>query len=91
MSASVLCLAVVFTVDWTPATRLKGVLMLVGLAYFAGLSLYFLKEEMVDRAKQAFGPGRSGSEFTRTTGLTRSGCRASPGRPSSSNRSRATR
>src|SRR5690606_23747809 len=47
LSAAVLCLAVVFTVDWSPATRLKGVLMLVGLAYFAGLSLFFLKKDMV--------------------------------------------
>src|SRR5437763_399887 len=45
-------LAVVFTVDWTPATRIKGVLMLVGLSYFGGLSLYFLKKDMVDRAQE---------------------------------------
>ena len=55
LSAAVLCLAVVFTVDWTPATRIKGVLMLVGLSYFAGLSLYFLKKDMVDRARELFG------------------------------------
>lgn len=55
-TASVLCLAVIYTIDWTPATRIKGVLMLVGLAYFAGLSLYFLKKDMVDRVKQFFGP-----------------------------------
>jgi hypothetical protein len=56
LSASILCLAVVFTVDWSPATRLKGVLMLVGLAYFAGFSLFFLKKDMIDRAKQTFSP-----------------------------------
>jgi hypothetical protein len=39
-------------------TRLKGVLMLVGLAYFAALSLFFLKEEMVNRAKHAFNTER---------------------------------
>jgi hypothetical protein len=56
LSAAVLCLAVVFTVDWTPATRIKGVLMLVGLSYFAGLSLYFLKKDMVDRTKEFLTP-----------------------------------
>jgi hypothetical protein len=63
LSASVLCLAVVFTVDWTPATRIKGVLMLVGLSYFAGLSLFFLKKDMVDRAKDFFGPDHSWHDF----------------------------
>lgn len=53
VSASVLCLAVIYTVDWSPATRVKGVLMLVSLAYFAGVTLYFLKKEMVDRVKKA--------------------------------------
>src|SRR5262245_25162273 len=47
VSASVLCLAVIYTVDWTPATRVKGVLMIVVLAYFAALNLYFLKKQMV--------------------------------------------
>jgi len=56
LSAAVLCLAVVFTVDWTPATRIKGVLMLVGLSYFAGMSLYFLKKDMVDRTKEFLTP-----------------------------------
>lgn len=55
VSASALCLAVVHTVDWSATTRIKGVLMLVGLAYFTGLSLYFLKKDMVDRVKQMFG------------------------------------
>ena len=63
LSASVLCLSVVFTVDWTPATRIKGVLMLVGLSYFAGLSLYFLKKDMVDRAREFFGPSEKWYEF----------------------------
>jgi hypothetical protein len=62
VSASVLCLAVVGTVDWTPATRLKGVLMMVGLAYFAGLSLYFLKEKMAARAQEWFGTGQEWHE-----------------------------
>ncbi|MDB5310290.1 MAG: hypothetical protein JWO38_4492 [Gemmataceae bacterium] len=64
LSASVLCLAVVYTVDWSPATRVKGVLMLVGLAYFAGLSLFFLKKDMVDRAKEMFGPERDWQYFS---------------------------
>lgn len=51
-----LCLAVVFTIDWSPATRLKGVVLLLGLAYLSGLSLYFLRKEMVDRVAAVFGP-----------------------------------
>jgi hypothetical protein len=64
LSASVLCLAVVYTVDWSAATRVKGVLMLVGLAYFAGLSLFFLKKEMVDRAKEVLGTGLNWRDFS---------------------------
>ncbi len=56
VSASALCLAVVYTIDWTGATRLKGVLMLVGLALFAGVSLFFLKKDMVDRLQRRFDP-----------------------------------
>lgn len=56
VAAAALSLAVIYTVDWTPATRVKGVLMLVGLSYFAGFSLYFLKKDMVDRVKRAFDP-----------------------------------
>lgn len=55
VAAAALCLAVAFTVDWTPVTRIKGVLMLVGLAYFAGLSLYFLKRDTAEWAQQALG------------------------------------
>jgi hypothetical protein len=55
VSASILCLAVIYTVDWTPATRIKGVLMLVGLAYFGAGSLYFLKREMVGRFQRFAG------------------------------------
>src|SRR5438552_2355359 len=51
------------TVDWTPATRIKGVLILVGLSYFAGLSLYFLKKEMVDRVKDFFDSSRDWHTF----------------------------
>jgi len=54
VASSVLCLAVVLTVDWSPLTRIKGVLILVGLSYFAGLSLYFLKREVAERVREFF-------------------------------------
>ena len=63
VAASALSLAVIYTIDWAPATRIKGVLMLVGLAYFAGLSLYFLKKDMLERVKRAFEPGPAWEEF----------------------------
>ena len=63
IAASTLCLAVVFTVDWTPSTRIKGVLMLVGLSYFAGLSLYFMKKDMVHRVKEFFSRSNRWHEF----------------------------
>ena len=68
ISGSVLCLAVVFTVDWSPATRLKGVLMLVGLAYFAGFSLFFLKKDMIDWAKRGLSPQRTWKVFVEPVG-----------------------
>jgi hypothetical protein len=64
VAASTLCLAVVLTVDWTPATRIKGVLILVGLSYFAGLSLYFLKKDMLDRVKDFFTPEEKWHAFS---------------------------
>jgi hypothetical protein len=64
VAASTLCLAVIYTVDWSPTTRIKGVLMLVGLAYFTGLSLYFLKKDMLDRVKNFFGPDREWKDFS---------------------------
>jgi hypothetical protein len=63
IAASTLCLAVVFTVDWTPSTRIKGVLMLVGLSYFAGLSLYFMKKDMVHRVKEVFSRSNRWHDF----------------------------
>ena len=51
-SASTLCLGVVYTIDWTGTTRVKGVLMLVGLAYMSAAGLYFLKKDLVDRVHQ---------------------------------------
>ncbi len=64
VSAAVLCLAVAYTVDWAPVTRIKGVLTLVGLAYFAGLSLYFLKQEAAEWAQQRLGADQEWHEFT---------------------------
>jgi hypothetical protein len=56
VSASILSLAVIYTIDWSPAVRIKGVLMLLGLAYFVSVSLYFLKKEMVEKVKSIFQP-----------------------------------
>src|SRR5947209_16560896 len=56
VAASALCLAVVYTVDWSPVTRVKGVLTLVGLAYSAGIGLYVLDKGVIDRAKAVFVP-----------------------------------
>jgi len=55
VATSVLCLAVISTIDWTPATRIKGVLLLVILSYFTGVGLYFLKKEMVDQVRKIAG------------------------------------
>src|SRR5581483_186766 len=58
VAASILCLAVIYTIDWTPGTRVKGVLMIVALAYFTALNLYFLKKQMVNEVKKFFGAGK---------------------------------
>ena len=50
-AASTLCLGVVYTIDWSAATRIKGVLMLVGLAYLSAAGLFFLKKELVERIR----------------------------------------
>lgn len=55
VATSILCMAVISTIDWTPATRIKGVLLLVALSYFTGVGLYFLKKDMVDRVRRVFG------------------------------------
>lgn len=68
ISASILCLAVVLTVDWTPLTRIKGVLILVGLSYFAGLSLYFLKKDLVERVREFFSTAERWHEFREPNG-----------------------
>lgn len=51
IAASALCLGVVYTIDWTATTRIKGVLMLLGLAYLSAAGLYFLKKDMMDRVR----------------------------------------
>lgn len=48
VSVSVLCLSVIYTIDWTPETRLKGVLILIVLAYFGGATLYFTKKTTLE-------------------------------------------
>jgi hypothetical protein len=68
IAASSLCLAVVFTVDWTPLTRIKGVLILVGLSYFAGLSLYFLKKDLIERVRDFFTPTDRWQEYREANG-----------------------
>jgi hypothetical protein len=55
VSASVLCLAVIYTVDWRPGTRVKGVILLVILSYIAGVGLYLIKKDVVDRVRRFFG------------------------------------
>jgi hypothetical protein len=65
VAVSLLCLAVIYTVDWTPATRVKGVLTLVGLSYFVGVSLFFLNKETVDRIKKFFGAETGWGTFQR--------------------------
>jgi hypothetical protein len=51
IAASALCLGVVYTIDWTASTRIKGVLMLVALAYLTAAGLYFLKKDLMDRVR----------------------------------------
>lgn len=54
VAAAALCLGIVYTIDWTAATRIKGVLMLVGLAYLSAAGLYFLKKDLMDRFQGFF-------------------------------------
>jgi hypothetical protein len=55
LSASVLSLAVIYTIDWSPSVRVKGVIVLLALAYFSAGSLFFLKKEMVEWFKAHLG------------------------------------
>jgi hypothetical protein len=54
ISTSILSMAVIYTIDWSPSIRVKGVLMLLGLAYFSSFSLFFLKKDMVERIRTFF-------------------------------------
>jgi ribosomal protein S27AE len=49
VSVSILCLSVIYTVDWSAETRLKGVLILIVLAYFGGLVLFFTEKATLER------------------------------------------
>ena len=51
VAASALCLGVVYTIDWTAMTRVKGVLILVGLSYLSAAGLFFLKKDLMDRVR----------------------------------------
>lgn len=53
-AASALCLGVVYTIDWSAAARVKGVLTLVGLAYLTAAGLFFLKKNVLDRVQDFF-------------------------------------
>jgi hypothetical protein len=55
VSASILSLAVIYTIDWSPSVRIKGVLMLLALAYFSSASLYFMPKSTVIWLKSNFG------------------------------------
>jgi hypothetical protein len=81
VSTSILCLAVIYTIDWTPATRVKGVLMMVALAYFAAVNLYFLKKQTVDQVKKFFGAGHDWVEVVAQDGSFRVNMPALPERP----------
>lgn len=63
IAASTLSLAVVSTIDWTPLTRIKGVFMIVGLAYFTGALLFFLKPEAAEWVKKNFGNDMAWHQF----------------------------
>jgi hypothetical protein len=54
---SALCLGLTYTRDFSRSTRLKGVLALVGLAYFITGTLYFLKQDWVEELKKALDRG----------------------------------
>ncbi len=56
IAASALGLGVVYTIDWSAATRVRGVLTLVALAYLTAAGLFFLKKEMLDNVRDIFEP-----------------------------------
>jgi hypothetical protein len=82
IAAAALCLGVVYTIDWTATTRIKGVLMLVGLSYLSAAGLYFLKKDMMDRV-QAWGGEKVPWQMVQPEGVK---CRVlMPGRPEPAN------
>jgi hypothetical protein len=79
VAASALCLGVVYTIDWTGTTRVKGVLMLVGLSYLSAAGLYFLKKDLVEQVQRLGGDPNQWNEVA----LDRGKCRVRmPGRAS---------
>jgi|YNPMSStandDraft_1061717.scaffolds.fasta_scaffold00613_14 hypothetical protein len=49
VSVSILCVSIIYTVDWSAETRLKGVWVLIVLAYFGGLMLFFTEKATLER------------------------------------------
>lgn len=49
VATSILCLSVIYTVDWSAETRLKGVFILILLSYFGGLTLFFTEKATLER------------------------------------------
>jgi hypothetical protein len=62
-STSILCLSIIYTVDWSADTRIKGVLSLVVLAYFIGFTLYFTDKTTLERLYYYFGEQKRWKEF----------------------------
>jgi hypothetical protein len=55
VAAATLCMGVVYTIDWTGTTRIKGVLVLVALSYLSAAGLYFLNKDALDRVRRLGG------------------------------------
>ncbi|HSQ54231.1 MAG TPA: MJ0042-type zinc finger domain-containing protein [Gemmata sp.] len=68
VSTSAMCLAVIYTVDWRPSTRIRGVLLLVVLSYIAGIGLFVVKKDVVDRVRRFFGFSPGWSQFSPALG-----------------------
>ncbi|QEL20252.1 ABC transporter permease [Limnoglobus roseus] len=65
-SATGLCLGVVLAADWSFATRVKSILILVFVMHFLAAFLYFLKPEWVEAFRKQIGKGneRTWQKFT---------------------------
>ncbi len=68
VAAAALCLGVVYTIDWTASTRVKGVLTLVALAYLSAAGLYFLKRDLVQMLQNLLGPQTRWVQVTSDSG-----------------------